>query len=51
MGNGLFLIIFGLCLVVGLVVVIIYYFSSKRKNEIEEPKYDMMKDNDDEKNP
>lgn len=39
---------FGFLLVVLMFGIIIYYFSAKRKNTIESPKYDMMKDDEDE---
>lgn len=38
---------FGFILVIFMFVLIFYYFSSKRKDVVESPKYDMMKDEDD----
>lgn len=38
---------FGFILVIFMLVLIFYYFSSKRKDVVESPKYDMMKDEDD----
>lgn len=37
---------FGFLLVVFMIGIIIYYFSSSRKKAVEAPKYDMLRDDD-----
>jgi len=44
--QGVFLLITGILLVVAMIISIWYYFSSKRKDVIEAPKYEMLKDDD-----
>ena len=40
-------ILFGFVLVVVLAAAIVYYYSKKRHEKLEEPKYNMLKDDDD----
>ncbi|MDR2400856.1 MAG: CcoQ/FixQ family Cbb3-type cytochrome c oxidase assembly chaperone [Deferribacteraceae bacterium] len=41
---AIFTYVFGGVLVVLLIIAFIYYFSPKRKDTVEQPKYDIIKD-------
>lgn len=45
------LTMFGMLLVFFMIAAIFYYFAGKRKRSIEEPKFEMLKDEDDDKTP
>ena len=47
MSSGeVFLLVIGILLIIMLFIVFIYYFSIKKKNTVEQPKYDMLKDDE-----
>jgi len=46
--NAFAYFLFGTALVVALAVIILVYYAKKRKSHVEEPKYRMMRDDEDE---
>lgn len=42
------LLLFGISLVIAMIIVILFAYSSRRKTKIEEPKYRMMEDDEEE---